>query len=252
MNRRRTSAWAPATTSVSWWRRRWTLETPTADLPERRAPDAAEGALDRRDLWDAVRRLPRRQRAVVVLRYLEDRTETETAQLLGCAVGTVKSQSSKALAKLRLDAALEPVTDEEVGREHRGPEGSRGAGRDRHGTRGRPPCRGARPDPDGATAPRRRSRRGLGRGGARTGGRRPVAHRDEGTRRRTGRQPHPDSVEPDRERRGPRRSGHRGPRHPARRCAWVDDARRTDQHATRPSGGGRPVDDGGEVLRGRW
>ena len=100
------------TTSVSWWRRRWTLETPTADLPERRAPDAAEGALDRRDLWDAVRRLPRRQRAVVVLRYLEDRTETETAQLLGCAVGTVKSQSSKALAKLRLDAALEPVTDE--------------------------------------------------------------------------------------------------------------------------------------------
>jgi DNA-directed RNA polymerase specialized sigma24 family protein len=49
---------------------------------------------------------------VVVLRYLEDRTEAETAQLLGCTVGTVKSQSAKALAKLRLDAALEPAADE--------------------------------------------------------------------------------------------------------------------------------------------
>ena len=67
---------------------------------------------ERQDLWDAIGRLPRRQRAVVVLRYLEDRTEAETAQLLGCSVGTVKSQCAKALAKLRLDAALEPVTDE--------------------------------------------------------------------------------------------------------------------------------------------
>jgi DNA-directed RNA polymerase specialized sigma24 family protein len=43
---------------------------------------------------------------------LEDRTEAETAQLLGCTVGTVKSQCAKALAKLRVDTALEPVTDE--------------------------------------------------------------------------------------------------------------------------------------------
>jgi RNA polymerase sigma factor (sigma-70 family) len=67
--------------------------------------------MDRQDLWDALGRLPRRQRAVVVLRYLEDRTEAETAHLLGCSVGTVKSQCAKALAKLRVDAALEPVTD---------------------------------------------------------------------------------------------------------------------------------------------
>jgi RNA polymerase sigma factor (sigma-70 family) len=68
--------------------------------------------MDRQDLWDAIGRLPRRQRAVVVLRYLEDRTEAETAQLLGCTVGTVKSQCAKAFAKLRVDTALEPVADE--------------------------------------------------------------------------------------------------------------------------------------------
>jgi RNA polymerase sigma-70 factor (sigma-E family) len=97
------------TTSASWWRRKWTRETPTADLPDR---VAAAGTPDWQDLWDAIGRLPRRQRAVVVLRYLEDRTEAETAHLLGCSVGTVKSQCAKALAKLRLDDALEPAVDE--------------------------------------------------------------------------------------------------------------------------------------------
>ncbi|MGI5267922.1 SigE family RNA polymerase sigma factor [Nonomuraea sp. CA-218870] len=52
-------------------------------------------------LMEALRALPPRQRAVIVLRYWEDLTETQTAEVLGCAVGTVKSQASKALAKLR-------------------------------------------------------------------------------------------------------------------------------------------------------
>ena len=69
-------------------------------------PDASAASDDSHDLWAAMGRLPRRQRAVVVLRYVEDLTEAQTAELLGCSVGTVKSQTSKALARLRIDPAL--------------------------------------------------------------------------------------------------------------------------------------------------
>jgi RNA polymerase sigma factor (sigma-70 family) len=60
----------------------------------------------------ALGRLPDRQRAVVVLRYIEDRTEADTAALMGCSVGTVKSQCAKALTKLRGDVALNVASDE--------------------------------------------------------------------------------------------------------------------------------------------
>jgi RNA polymerase sigma-70 factor (sigma-E family) len=89
-------------TYASWWRRKWNGEQPTEQLPERPVADDAEPS----DLWSAMGRLPRRMRAVVVLRYFEDLTEAQTAELLGCSVGTVKSQTSKALAKLRIDPAL--------------------------------------------------------------------------------------------------------------------------------------------------
>ena len=97
------------TTAVSWWRRRWTREVPSDRIPERAGPgsDAPD-----QDLWQALGRLPVRQRAVVVLRFYEDLTEADTADLLGCSVGTVKSQCSKALAKLRIDESLLSVSDE--------------------------------------------------------------------------------------------------------------------------------------------
>ena len=98
-------------TYASWWQRRWNGELATEHLPESRVGDAADAADTGRDLWVAMERLPRRQRAVVVLRYFEDLTEVETARLLGCTVGTVKSQMSKALAKLRIDPALACADD---------------------------------------------------------------------------------------------------------------------------------------------
>ena len=92
-------------TFASMWRRKWNGEQPTEVLPEH-GYDAHAGLAITHDLWDALGRLPRRQRAVVVLRWFDDLTEAETARVLGCSVGTVKSQNAKALAKLRVDDAL--------------------------------------------------------------------------------------------------------------------------------------------------
>ena len=78
------------------------LTTPTGD-----EPDPADAAVLRAAMWTAIQSLPVKMRAVVVLRYYEDLSELEIAAVLGCSAGTVKSQSSKALARLR--ARLEPI-----------------------------------------------------------------------------------------------------------------------------------------------
>lgn len=67
-----------------------------------RVPDRAVPPVEvDHELWDALRALPRAQRAVIALRYLEDLTEVQTANVLGCSVGTVKSHSARAMASLR-------------------------------------------------------------------------------------------------------------------------------------------------------
>ena len=86
----------------SLWRRAWKhLESTTDEVPE------ADPHHDRHDdgtrdaVWNFVCTLPRRQRAVVVLRYYEDLSEAEIAETLGISIGTVKSQASRALSGLR-------------------------------------------------------------------------------------------------------------------------------------------------------
>ncbi|MEU0986117.1 SigE family RNA polymerase sigma factor [Streptomyces sp. NPDC005953] len=100
-------------THASWWRRRWRGEVPHGDLPDSvTAIDAYANVDLEQSLAMAIRSLPVRQRAIVVLRYFEDMSVEDTAATLGCATGTVKSQSSKALRTLR---ALLPATMAKAG-----------------------------------------------------------------------------------------------------------------------------------------
>jgi RNA polymerase sigma-70 factor (ECF subfamily) len=88
---------------LNTWRRLRRRETPVSLLPEAGLDDPELGRMNDRDqLWAALRALPARQRAVVVLRFLYDQSEAQTAQQLGCSLGTVKSQNFKALHSLRV------------------------------------------------------------------------------------------------------------------------------------------------------
>jgi RNA polymerase sigma-70 factor (sigma-E family) len=90
-----------ANTLVSSRRRAWIGERPYSNLPETAGESAELPVLDRSLLWPLVCALPVGQRAVIVLRYYEDLTEAQIADVLGCAPGTVKSQSSAAIGALR-------------------------------------------------------------------------------------------------------------------------------------------------------
>lgn len=85
-----------------------------ADPPERRVADGADAVAERDPVWRALRRLPARQRAVLVLRFYEDMTEAQTAAALGCHVGTVKKYTARAFETLRNDARLAPPASMEV------------------------------------------------------------------------------------------------------------------------------------------
>ena len=99
------------TTAISWRRRRSFNERPVDWVPEALGTDATDRVAVRDELWDELRRLPPRQRAAVVLRFCEDLSEAQTAELVDCSVGTVKRQVFVALGKLRaqLGADLLPL-----------------------------------------------------------------------------------------------------------------------------------------------
>ncbi|MFF3210745.1 SigE family RNA polymerase sigma factor [Streptomyces sp. NPDC002886] len=89
------------------FRKRRLAERLTSSVPDTTVRDhAGAWAEERGVLMEALAELPVRQRAVVVMRYWEDLSEAETADVLGCSQGTVKSQASKALAKLRTRPGL--------------------------------------------------------------------------------------------------------------------------------------------------
>jgi len=95
--------------NITRWRRVRSREISTEQLPERAVADGSDALVEHDLLRRALAQLPPRQRAVLVLRYLDDMTEQETAAVLGCSVGTVKSQAHKGLAKLREAYAADGV-----------------------------------------------------------------------------------------------------------------------------------------------
>jgi RNA polymerase sigma-70 factor (sigma-E family) len=102
-------------TFLRWRQRRWNGEIATGALPEAAASGDMFAQVDaRQSLLAALDRLPARQRAVVVLRYFADQTESQTAEAMGCSVGAVKSHAARALARLRDAPGLAELMTGEV------------------------------------------------------------------------------------------------------------------------------------------
>lgn len=104
------------TTYLTWWRRRWRFETPVESVPDHAGvDDVSTAAVVRAAVREGLARLTRRQRAIVVLRFVDDLSVDDVAALLGCSPGTVKTHTARALTVLRGDAELRAaVRDEEA------------------------------------------------------------------------------------------------------------------------------------------
>lgn len=99
--------------SNSWWRRRIRRgDHPTDRLPDGPVRDAHSAYELHDELWRALAALPQRMRATIVLRYYEDLSEAEIADALGCSTGTVKSQASRGLQRLRAALSADPDPDQ--------------------------------------------------------------------------------------------------------------------------------------------
>lgn len=95
---------------LGWRRRRWTGELALGWVPEQAEPgDIANEHAERSVVLAALARLPRQQRAVVVLRYFDDLSEQDAAVILGCSVGAVKTHAARARRTLRADSTLVPT-----------------------------------------------------------------------------------------------------------------------------------------------
>jgi RNA polymerase sigma-70 factor (sigma-E family) len=96
------------------WRRKWARVVPGVNLADETgptgAPDHAERYADHLSLLHELERLPRRQRAVIVLRYYEDLPDDEIAQILGCTTSTVRGHAFRALRALRVELAAPGAT----------------------------------------------------------------------------------------------------------------------------------------------
>jgi RNA polymerase sigma-70 factor (sigma-E family) len=93
---------AIATIAIDWSRRKARrMELAASHPPELATPGHADRIEDHTWLWQCLLQLPARQRVAIVLRFYEDLTEAQTAEAMGCAVGTVKSTVSAGMAKLR-------------------------------------------------------------------------------------------------------------------------------------------------------
>ena len=100
----------------TWYRRKWRGEKPAAAMPDSAAAgDLAAEVAVRLAVRQALGSLPRRQRAVLVLRIYDDLSEARVAEVLDCTVGTVKSTMSRALAKLREDPQISGLMSERSG-----------------------------------------------------------------------------------------------------------------------------------------
>lgn len=105
------------TTCISWRRRRSFNERPANDLPDVGVVDPTTLLPEQGELWAAVRHLPPKQRAAVVLRFCEDLSQAQVAELMGCSVGSVKRHTSLALGKLRAEMGVRfspPFVDEQA------------------------------------------------------------------------------------------------------------------------------------------
>jgi len=103
-------------TWTGWKRRRWRAERPTGAIPDREAAgDLAAEVTVRLAVRSALGSLTARQRAVLVLRVFDDLSEAQVAQVLDCAVGTVKSTMAKAMARLREDPRLAELMERMAG-----------------------------------------------------------------------------------------------------------------------------------------